>query len=199
MKNKLSHSLLFLFFILFSGLSFPENGFSEKGQRYQNAEHFFSMTFPAGWIIEKGKSPPVVVKAHDKSKFFSASVTVFKPGTKVHDGEITDFMTSSGLMEEFRGRGADTCLIDSGVIRFRQRKALWAVYMMAISNSEKTAYTMNWQIMTLRGGNFYSISFGAGDETMHMASQKFERMHQEFEKILASFNFEAFLKYDYGN
>ena len=177
-------------FTIFCLLLLATESSAFKGQFYRNEEHFFAITFPNDWSIERGKNPHVVVKSLDETRTSSVSVTVAKLPDKYRDAKVTDVFSKHDFIKKYKLSGLGVKLLDSGITSFWSEEALWGMYILSIKHLGQTIYTLNLQIITLHWGNMYSLQFGVGDNSADSVYRKYEENKFLFNQVLTSFRFD---------
>lgn len=179
----LSRTLIVILLISF----FVSNEIASQNdfQLYRSREKHFSIYFPNGWSIEKGRNPHVVVKSRSIDKIASMFITHLN---NVGYKPITNSISPEDLVKKYIDSGWDIKIIDSGQTTFWNEKALYIKFLATLNHMGQTVKMVMWQIAFNHLNEGYSIGFTAGGTNDETVNKKYKYYEQYFRKSLASFS-----------
>jgi len=153
-------------------------------QLYRSQEKHFSIYFPAGWSIEKGRNPHVDVKSKSPNEIASITITHL---TNVGYKPITKLLSPKDLVKKYIDSGWDVKVIDSGKTTFWNEEALFVKFLATLSHMGQTVKMIMWQIAFNHLNEGYSIGFGVGGDTDEIVNKNYSFYEPLFHKSLSSF------------
>lgn len=154
-------------------------------QLYRNQEKHFSIYFPKGWSIEKGRNPHVVVKSRSADLVASIGVTI--SGNAGSDHVSKSF--PEDMIKKFIDIGWDAELLDSGEMSCWNEEGMYMLYIAKLKHMNLEAKMLCWQLAFNHLNEGFMISFSVGKTgiTDREAASYYDKYNPLFLKSLASF------------
>ena len=153
-------------------------------QLYRSPKKHFSIYFPNGWSIEKGRNPHVAVKSRSIDKIASIIITHMN---NVGYKAIAKSLSSKDMVKKYIDSGWDVKVIDSGETTFWNEEALYVKFLATLNHMGQTVKMIMWQIAFNHLNEEYSIGFGVGGTTDEIVNKNYSYYEPYFRKSLASF------------
>jgi hypothetical protein len=153
-------------------------------QLFRSQENNFSIYFPNGWSIEKGRNPHVVVKSRSIDKIASIDITCVK---NVGHKPITKSLSPKDMVKIYIDMGWDVRITDSGKTTFWNEEAIYVKFLTTLSHMGQTVKMIMWQIGFNHRNDLYSIGYGVSGTTDEIVNDNYNYYEPQFHKSLASF------------
>ena len=157
---------------------------NNNSELYRNQEKHFSIYFPNGWSIEKGRNPHVVVKSRSIDKIASIIITHIKLKGYI---PITKTLTPKDMVKKYRDSGWGIKIINSGETNFWNEEALFIKFLATINHMGKVVKMIMWQIAFNHFNESYSIGLTVGGSTDEIVNTNFNYYEPYFRRSLATF------------